>query len=184
MATIMNSQFLVIWFNWDNDPNLTLLTEAEWEALRRPRGIPIGSTTLLPRFSATGELSDIIDFGPPIMVSEKVRAVIARFGGNVEFVPVEIEQDGMKKSYYILNVLHQCDCLDLAASGAVIQYGIIFSFERLCLLEDRTDDVPIFLLPENGQHVIFLRQDVVDELQRVGCTGVSFIPPEECRMGM
>ena len=180
----MNSKFLVVRFNWDNVPELEVLTGTEWLAYRYSHGKPIKATAPLLRFSAGGELLDFIIFGLLIMVSEKVRMVISRYGADVQFVPVEIERDGNKLNYCILNVLHLCDCLDLAASGAVIKYGIIFSFERLCLVEDRVDDVPAFLLPENGQHAIFLRRDVVDELQRVGCTGVSFIPPEECRMGM
>jgi hypothetical protein len=118
------------------------------------------------------------------LVSDMVKMTIVHYGGRAEFVAVDVEMSDGIKEYFLLNVLHQCDCLDAEASAAVIRYGLIFGFERLGLMEDRLDDVPIFLLPDNGQSVIFFRQDLADELMRFDCTGVSFIPPEECRMGV
>jgi hypothetical protein len=180
----MSPIFKVVWLKWDNEPDLELLNEAEYQALRYLPGNPLPSNAPRIRFKTRDKLADFMSFGLAVIVSEMVRMVIDRFGGAGEFYPVEIDAAEGIKTCFILNVLRKCDCLDYPASGAVVKYGIIFGFERLCLLEHRIDDVPIFLLPKNGQHVIFLRDDVANELVRCDCSGVLFIPPEGCSMGL
>lgn len=136
-------------------------------------------------------LSDVLLTGFELEIwSPRVVAVMSDLGiTNIQYLPVTIVNYKTKKkdtSYQIANVLGAIDCLDLANSQHTLASGsnVVLSVFKFKIYPDKVVPLPgmqksplIFRLGEFKRRIL-VHDKVQEACQKVGITGVKFVPPE------
>lgn len=123
------------------------------------------------------------------LVSKKIASILKAHNiPNINYYESQIVRpDGeILKDYYTINILNIVNCVDMEKSDYLIKdWGFpgseYYFFNKLVLDETKiNEDIKLFLLGEEVVHKV-VHQDIKDACEKVGVTGIKFIPVEEYR---
>lgn len=130
-------------------------------------------------------MSDFLKIGCGMLANLNIQQVFFDNGfTGVQFVPVEVENDGLHHTYAFMNPIAHYDLLDSVASKAddfnenLGGYTSVFDeiIDRTKL--DKADIRHDFFTLSTYKDPYYVSERVKDALEKAGVTGVTFLPME------
>ncbi|OAJ93064.1 imm11 family protein [Vibrio bivalvicida] len=130
-------------------------------------------------------VSDYLKIGVGALASLKVQEVFFNNGfTGIQFLPVEIENDGLNHSYAFMNVVAQYDLLEPIKSKAKKLNSKLGGYTRV--RKELIDKEKFFhtdiqydcFTLSNYKVPYYVSEQVKDALEAAGVTGIEFIPME------
>ncbi|MEZ8103236.1 imm11 family protein [Vibrio bivalvicida] len=130
-------------------------------------------------------MSDCLKVGVGFLVNRKVQKVFFEHGfTGIQFVPVEVENDGLYHDYAFMNATASYDFLEPIASEASRfnkRLGVYRNVYEERLDRDKVSSTDIFhdcFTLSNYKVPYYVSEQVKDALESENVTGIEFIPME------
>jgi hypothetical protein len=176
---------------WCEDYSDETYTDAKVDNPRRFLGIPLTAGRPVGDRFPEGTLVVVRSSAPPTdffmagmmpVVSQKLKTLLDKHGVRAEFIPVGLRHGSGQESqsrFYCFNLLSALDCLDKHQSVFAADRGFALDIERLVLVPTRPEEPPVYFIANAIPSIVCARDDVADEIERSGCTGIVFRTPEQ-----
>jgi hypothetical protein len=165
-------------YRGDRDNRATILDMKMLRSLRLRSGDPLAGRfppDLKVVISAGGAVGDWFYVGSMLVVSQKMRQVLDRFGVQAEWFPISLEfkETGIAPGidYYYLNILGIVDSLDRSRSTFTPE-GEYATDLRKVSLRPVDDEPPLYLVAKAIPSLVCVRDDVASEIRSAGIRGV------------
>ena len=125
------------------------------------------------------------------VVSQRLVRLFKQMGlQNLRYYPVDIQdQDGKDiiTGYHAVQVIGTCECLDQANADLMFSdYDqSILSVETFSIIEDNIkpfegfEEKPLIFRLKEFPYIVLAHESIKIECERIGITGMNFIPPEK-----
>ena len=112
------------------------------------------------------------------IISDRLRQLLSPWKENVQFLPAPLFDQNTRKEepgYWIMNVISNCDCIDLKLSEITYFYDtdIIACFDKYRMDSKRMTGAALFRAKHTASE-FFVSEAVVQTLRQADVTGVTF----------
>lgn len=174
---------------WCEDYNDDTCVDASISDPKRFIGVPLSSgRSLKDRFPENVKViirserppTDFFMAGPMCVISTTLKKVLESVKVSAEFFPVELQlpSGNLVRSWFFFNPLESVECLDLQQSSFTSEDNFATNIERLFLYSIQSEP-PLYRIAKTIPVIIAVRDDVAEQVQVQGCTGMIFRNPSE-----